>query len=187
MPGLASSTRRQCHALVLLHLVGSGGRGPTSDMSPRSTFQNCGSSSRLVLRRKPPIGVTRGSLVSLNSACGPPNSLRRSLDEPGDVLAGAVRVVGVHAHVRNFSIVNGLPRSPTRVCLKKTGPGDVSRKRIAITANSGDKRVSSARLPMMSRARLNLYGGTSGDAGSGRCSGLPLAHQDSSGDDTAGV
>ena len=40
------------------------GRGP-SDMSPRSTFQICGSSSRLVRRRNRPTRVTRSSCVSL--------------------------------------------------------------------------------------------------------------------------
>ena len=38
------------------------GRGPTSDISPFSTFQSWGSSSRLVRRRSRPIRVTRGSL-----------------------------------------------------------------------------------------------------------------------------
>ena len=42
-------------SLVLSSSYGSGGRGPTSDMCPRSTFQSCGSSSRLVRRRiRPP-------------------------------------------------------------------------------------------------------------------------------------
>ena len=48
--------------------VGSAGRGPTTLISPRSTFQNCGSSSSESLRRYRPIGVTRGSLRILNSA-----------------------------------------------------------------------------------------------------------------------
>ena len=44
-------------------------------MSPRRTFQSCGSSSRLVRRRKPPIRVTRGSpALTLNS--GPSTSFR---------------------------------------------------------------------------------------------------------------
>ena len=44
------------------------GRGPTRDMSPRSTLISCGSSSRLVRRSHAPSGVTRGSPTSLNSA-----------------------------------------------------------------------------------------------------------------------
>ena len=68
MPGFASSTRRRCHGWYCSTSKGSGGRGPTSDMSPRSTFQNCGSSSRLVFRRNRPGGVMRGSFVSLNTS-----------------------------------------------------------------------------------------------------------------------
>src|SRR5712691_7097947 len=68
IPGFASTTRRQCHGLYSSTSYGSGGRGPTSDISPRRTFQSCGSSSRLVLRRKCPIGVTRGSFAILKSA-----------------------------------------------------------------------------------------------------------------------
>ncbi len=37
------------------------GRGPTRLISPQSTFQSCGSSSRLVLRMKRPTRVTRSS------------------------------------------------------------------------------------------------------------------------------
>src|SRR3989441_2689849 len=49
-PGLASRMRRRCQGLYCASSYGSGGRGPTSDMSPRSTFHSWGSSSRLVLR-----------------------------------------------------------------------------------------------------------------------------------------
>src|SRR3954463_8741196 len=66
IPGLASSTRRQCHGLYCSSSYGIGGLGPTSDISPRRTFHSCGNSSRLVDRRKRPIGVIRLSLVSLN-------------------------------------------------------------------------------------------------------------------------
>jgi len=37
------------------------GRGPTRLISPRNTFNSCGNSSRLVLRKKLPMGVMRGS------------------------------------------------------------------------------------------------------------------------------
>src|SRR6187399_1179250 len=37
------------------------GLGPTRLMSPLSTLKSCGSSSRLVFRRKRPIAVTRGT------------------------------------------------------------------------------------------------------------------------------
>src|SRR3569832_733323 len=38
---------------------GRSGRGPTIDMSPRRTFQNCGSSSRSRCRSQRPAGVAR--------------------------------------------------------------------------------------------------------------------------------
>src|SRR5438445_7702961 len=40
---------------------------PTSDISPRSTFQSCGSSSRLQRRSQCPTRETRGSARILNS------------------------------------------------------------------------------------------------------------------------
>ena len=78
------------------------GRGPTSVMSPRSTFQNCGSSSRLVRRRKRPIGVLRGS--SSRAQIGPVALSASSNIE------------------RNFHILNDRPSRPMRSCRKKTGP-----------------------------------------------------------------
>src|ERR1700731_4172737 len=44
---------------------GKGGRGPTRLISPRSTFHNCGSSSRLYFRKNLPSGVIRGSSLIL--------------------------------------------------------------------------------------------------------------------------
>ena len=63
-------------------LYGRSGRGPTSDMSPRSTFQSCGSSSRSKWRRKRPNGVQRGS--SSRAKTGPvsrsaPRNIERNL------------------------------------------------------------------------------------------------------------
>ena len=48
-----------------LRLVGNAGRGPTSDISPRSTLINCGNSSRLVFRKNRPNSVTALSRESL--------------------------------------------------------------------------------------------------------------------------
>ena len=70
------------------------GRGPTIDISPRSTFQSCGSSSRFDFRRTRPSGVTRGS--SCWAHTGPVSRSASSYME------------------RNFTIVNGLPSSPIR-------------------------------------------------------------------------
>ena len=53
---------------------GRGGRGPTSDISPRKTFHNWGSSSSEVRRSHLPTLVMRGSLRILNS--GPFASFR---------------------------------------------------------------------------------------------------------------
>ena len=64
------------------------GRGPTSDMSPRSTFQSCGSSSIDDLRSSRPSGVIRGSFRILNT--GPLASLR--------VLERRLELVGVGEH-----------------------------------------------------------------------------------------
>ena len=64
-PGFTASSRCRCQRRYFWNSYITGGRGPTRDISPFSTFQNCGNSSRLVFRRKRPIGVTRGSLVNL--------------------------------------------------------------------------------------------------------------------------
>jgi hypothetical protein len=45
-PGLRLQHSPPVPEVVSLKFIGKRGRGPTSDMSPRSTFQNCGSSSR---------------------------------------------------------------------------------------------------------------------------------------------
>ena len=80
------------------------GRGPTKDMSPRSTFQSSGSSSSLVRRRKRPTGVTRASPRAVT--CGPP--IRR-------------------AHRAELDERERPPSRPTRVWRKKTGDPEVPR------------------------------------------------------------
>ena len=52
-PGVTSS-RRFCHRQQAAASSQGRGLGPTSDISPRSTFQNCGNSSMLVGRRTAP-------------------------------------------------------------------------------------------------------------------------------------
>jgi hypothetical protein len=49
-------------------MLGRSGRGPTRFMSPRSTLNSCGSSSRRDWRRKRPTGVTRSSLRRAHTA-----------------------------------------------------------------------------------------------------------------------
>ena len=97
MPGFASSTRRRCHGWYCSTSKGSGGRGPTSDMSPRSTFQNCGSSSRLVLRRNRPDGRDARVVRELEHLVAGARLLPARLDEPGHVVL-VDPVARVHVH-----------------------------------------------------------------------------------------
>ncbi len=53
--------RRRSRSEYRFTSEGTGGRGPTSDMSPATTFQSWGSSSMLLLRMALPIHVIRGS------------------------------------------------------------------------------------------------------------------------------
>src|SRR5215469_13813688 len=57
-PGFTSS-RWRCSGVYRAQSSSGCGRGPTRLMSPRKTFHNCGSSSRLYLRRNLPRGDTR--------------------------------------------------------------------------------------------------------------------------------
>ncbi len=98
------------------------GRGPTTDISPRSTFRNCGSSSRLVRRRKAPTRVTRGSP---GAAWVTPASVCATID-------------------RNLKTWNGWPSMPSRACRNRTGPGEDSRTARAMASSSGDNPSSTA-------------------------------------------
>ena len=61
MPGKVSSVNSGSCSASSLTNCGRSGRGPTKDMSPLRMLISCGSSSRLVRRRKRPSGVTRSS------------------------------------------------------------------------------------------------------------------------------
>ena len=78
-PGLAVAARAR---------RGPPAAGPTRLISPLMTLSSCGSSSRLVWRRKRPIGVTRGSSLELEVAL--PFGPRRGLvgQQPGQDLVG---------------------------------------------------------------------------------------------------
>ena len=76
--------------------------------------------------------------------------MRVSLSPPDHLAPG----FSASAHIeRNFKIVNCLPLSPTLVCLKRTGSGDVALITIAmivmgnarITIASSDKMISKVR------------------------------------------
>src|ERR1700687_4597215 len=65
-PGRMRS-RRRCQRWYISTSSGPAGRGPTNDMSPLSTFHNCGHSSMENLRKNQPRGVSRGSLGILKA------------------------------------------------------------------------------------------------------------------------
>jgi hypothetical protein len=93
------------------------GRGPTSDISPFSTLNSCGSSSRLVRRMKRPTRVTRSSSAL---TCGG-------------------RLVGRWSWrmERNFQTTISSLLKPWRRWRKKIGPGLSSLMARAISAISG--------------------------------------------------
>src|SRR5690554_2347422 len=95
------------------------GRGPTRLMSPLSTFQSSGNSSRLVARRKLPKGVMRCS-----SGSGLP------------CLSVASSIV------RNLIISNGLPFRPGRVWRKNTGAPSLRQIKRATKAKTGASNKS---------------------------------------------
>src|SRR5439155_321711 len=69
MPAFTLWRSMYCGILPLNSATNSGrsGRGPTMDISPLSTFQNCGSSSMFELRSILPSGVRRGSFRLANT------------------------------------------------------------------------------------------------------------------------
>lgn len=114
-PGVTSN-RRFCHGSQASVSSHGSGRGPTMDMSPRSTFHNCGNSSILVLRIMWPIRVIRGSCSILNAGPSCSFSLSRS----------ALRSSASTTMDRNWYIRNGLPPRPLRRWQNSTGPGEDS-------------------------------------------------------------
>jgi hypothetical protein len=78
IPGLTTSLRGTCSPDLAAFSYGSAaqGRGPTSDISPRSTFSSWGISSTDQWRIHAPSGVSRGSRRILNRT--PFTSLRLS-------------------------------------------------------------------------------------------------------------
>src|SRR5882762_166791 len=120
-------------------MAGSSGRGPTIDISPRNTLNNCGSSSSFTARSHAPSGKTRGSrgpVIKLES------DRRRT------------------CMVRSLYMMNGRPPRPTRSARYKTGPGLARRMPSAASASSGAvamratpaSTTSSRRLAVMERA-----------------------------------
>src|SRR5881394_142171 len=60
-PGFTERRRRCARSSKRCTSSTGRGRGPTRLISPSSTFQTCGHSSKLYLRKKRPTAVTRGS------------------------------------------------------------------------------------------------------------------------------
>ena len=103
------------------------GRGPTSDIVPCSTLNSCGSSSRLLARRKRPTRVMR---LSARAVCCSP----------------VVAAAGFQVMVRNLKMSNTRLSSAWRRWRKITGPGLSSRTASAMTASTGSS-ASVIRLP----------------------------------------
>ena len=84
MPAFTLWRSMYCGILCLNCATNSGrsGRGPTIDMSPRSTFQSCGSSSTFDRRSSLPSGVRRGSCSLANTgpvSASAPSYIERNL------------------------------------------------------------------------------------------------------------
>src|SRR5439155_654145 len=100
-PGRTASVSRPSAVYSRVTMAGSSGRGPTSDISPRSTFQSWGSSSTFTARSHAPNGNTRGSrgpVMRLES-----ERRRRCI-------------------VRSLNMMNGRRSRPTRSARYRTGP-----------------------------------------------------------------
>jgi len=132
-PGNNECTLCSVRAEIRSYWLNSAGRGPTKLMSPFKMHQSCGSSSKLVFRRKLPIGVRCRAA-----------SVRR-----------CVATTGVSTLiVRNFGMQNRrLPR-PTRCDQYSAGPWDVARTLIATMAIGRQKKVSARSAPAMSNVRF---------------------------------
>src|SRR5208283_1214701 len=117
-----------CHVAYASTSYGTGGRGPTSDISPCRTLNSCGSSSRLERRRNFPTAVIRGSLVSLNTPA--PLPLAGFLPAFPSInwrTYSRCSLESLFTYIeRNFKNVKGVPCSPIRFCRNSTGPRDVS-------------------------------------------------------------
>src|SRR5215203_505006 len=86
------------------------GRGPVRLISPRNTFHSCGSSSKLVLRKKRPVLVMRGSSRNfwlLSHSARDRGFFRK--------YCSSTRSAST-CIVRNFQQRKCLPSTPIRVC-----------------------------------------------------------------------
>ena len=112
MPGVTSSRLRPMPSAIWSASWRTKGRGPTRLISPRSTFQIWGSSSRLRRRMNAPTRVTRGSARDLE-------------ERPVDARCGGqglALALGAVDHRAELDDPEERPPRPTRACRKSTGP-----------------------------------------------------------------
>ena len=128
-PG-STSCRRACCGVYRSRYCMSSGRGPTSDICPRTMFQSVGSSSRLVLRNTRPRPVIRDA-----SSRGPRTGS-----------AGSI--------VRNFTRTNGAPCRPGRTWRKSTGRPSLTATAPAVAAWKGSDSKSATTANTRSSNRL---------------------------------
>ncbi len=112
------------------------GRGPIQLMSPAMMLNICGNSSIRVLRSHCPSRVIRSSSLRVTAA---PISASPS---------ARCRIV------RNLTIRNGRPPTPTRICRNSAGPGESSRMAIPTNSRNGARIGSSNKAEIRSMPRF---------------------------------
>ena len=110
------------------------GRGPTMLISPFRTFQNCGSSSKLVDRMTPDRCYAGIILLS---------------QQP--MIASMIR-----AHCTELDHHERLSIQPHALLFKRTGPGEVSLISNATNSSTGSVRRRAIKLPIKSLLRLRI-------------------------------
>ena len=137
---------------------GRSGRGPMSDMSPRRTLNNWGSSSKEVARRNVPKPVRRS---------GRPRPRRGPC--PARVEPGCEAAAGGSSRIeRSLSMSNSWPSMPTRRCRKRIGRPSVISGRRPPTSSSGEvSSIASAANDPVGRVldRVNAAARDRGTAG----------------------
>src|SRR6185312_5603763 len=109
----------------------SSGRGPTRLISPRSTFQSCGSSSSCDRASMRPTRVNRSSSVAVSPGPRAPSYI-----------------------LRNFSMPNGRPPEPMRGQRKKTGPRLSSLTATATMTATGSEMTARTTASVTSSSRV---------------------------------
>jgi hypothetical protein len=103
------------------------GRGPTRDILPDKTRNNCGNSSSDVFLKNFP----KANILSIS-----------------DPTPGLI--------VLNLIILNALPFFPARICVKKQGLPAKTASAIHIRTNSGNHKINAAKTIVTSNMRLKI-------------------------------